>query len=88
MAVQDDAPPRMVLEGWLQADITGKQKKWTKTHKRWFVLSVGSLAIYDSPEKHTRHSFVELHWCAVRSPKTKRKDQPFAFRIDVSSWRK
>jgi hypothetical protein len=79
------------MEGWLDTDATGKQKKWVKSHKRWFVLRVGSLYMYSSDKsadagKHL--SVIPLRMCNVRAPKSKRKEQPYAFRIDVTSWKR
>ena len=75
----------------MSADVTGKQKKWMKTYERWFVVSVGSLAMYhseDQQEVADKISLIPLSMCKIRAPKTKRKEQPFAFRIDVANWRK
>ena len=76
-----------LMAGSLGGEITGKGKKFKSQTRRWFVLTEKCLAIYkDEQSTDDWLSLVPLGLCAVRErPKSKRKKEPHAFRVDISN---
>ena len=85
---EDADMDKELLSGWMGAEIQ-RQKKHKSSSRQWFILTPRGLAIHDGPLKaHALKSSIPLSVCMVRErPKSKRKKQPHAFRIDISNMR-
>lgn len=71
-----------------QEMVNPKMNKWTRFEKRWVVVDSGRVEVYKSASHATEGKFltiIPLQYCTILDdPKTKRKDAPNAFRINVT----
>eukprot|EP01052_Picozoa_sp_SAG31_P001166 SAG31_NODE_38_length_31498_cov_41.930539_19_plen_553_part_00 len=76
-----------LVSGSMGAEITGKGKKFKSRTRRWFVLREKYLCLYKDEESiDDALSMIPLPLCQVRErPKTKRKKEPNAFRMDITN---